>query len=547
MAVQLGDLAIALGTILWIKQNCFGDFSQADRKYRELKGRIEDFERALMKLEDVGDRIVGPSYVPGPLPSPSQAPYSLDIGDYQSTLNDCKDFLRKHAHIEARGTNPLQNGIWTKNRDPEAQSLRDRINEHYQSALLLIGLSSLDSRSQTATPPRRFDSIPPVPQAWGQRFRDSLLFDDSINVKTIEEIPLDETMETIHDHIIKTEPPVASRLSLLPDHSSFATQYLHLLKAQYLFETVQSSNAFQHERSNSRNRQYAERVAHKLIEKHKLLEIQPSDEDLLAQWHKDQSMWRKHTTIGSDTNRHSTSFPASLEKNVLQIDLANQGMYVKDELSISRISDDALRLQRRRVYNTTNSTDTKEMVFRQHEDKLIPWYVLNAKAGLSINKLASGDGEEFHLKSRGDKLRLQAAFTGYDVCRPKEPFVEVNFSVTIAKTLGVRKQEYGNGEIQLWNWPTPPSSSSTPTSPMSSYASSVMSVPTVAATAITQGMNSSIFTYQGDESGTSAVISGKLPPPPLLVAFTRRKDTYSLWRVDCECSVSKLTNYANER
>jgi hypothetical protein len=45
-------------------------------------------------------------------------------------------------------------------------------------------------------------------------------------------------------------------------------------------------------------------------------------------------------------------------------------------------------------------------------------------------------------------------------------------------------------------------------------------------------LNTSVHTVQYDETGRSAVVFGELPPPPLLMAFTRKDDLYQIWRVD---------------
>jgi hypothetical protein len=535
LSMQVGDIAVILKTIAWIKQNCFDPSSQASTRYRELKNRIEDFGHALEKLKDVASQIQ-PSSVAGPLRAPTDQGQSLNLERYQATLEECKVFLLRHASVENRVTSPFENGRWAMNREREVQALVTKINEHYMSAIFHLGVSHLNQQQRRSAIPQVVQKAPPLSTVWEYKFEQSLLFDDSLKLQSTEDIPLPRSTEAIHGHLTRSEPLPSSPSFQRPptDHPSTASQYLHLLKAQYLLEKTKVCTAFRQELENSKVRQYVAHLEHAIAQRHGAFEVQPDLEILLTQWAKDQSVWLR-PAMAPPERRSSSLLPTQLEKEILHLQLSNQGMYTKDELYITKISDSFLRLKRKRTYNATDSTDTEASLFRLHEDKLIPWYVINPDVGLGTQPSA-GKGEEFHLKNRRDKLRLQAAFTGYDVCRPQDAFANVDFSVTISKGIfSSRKQESGIGEIQLWNAITNavPAVES-PTSPLGSFASSTQSTPTIAATTITKGMNPSIFTYTANETGTAGNVEGKLPPPPLLVAFTHTGGLYRIWRVDCK-------------
>ena len=539
LSMQIGDIAVILNTISWIKQNCFAPSSQASLRYKDLKERIEEFGHALEKLQQIGVHH-NHGELHGPLKAPSESSNSLNLKKYQATLEECKYFLQRHAHVEGRVTSPFENGWWAKNQEPEVQALEKKINEHYMSAIFHLGICQLDRHDSVTTRPTTIPNIPPLTSTWRVKFSSSVLVDDSMKLESTEDLPLQESLEALYDHVKKSETP-ADPFGLAPfglspiDNGTFAACYLHLLKAQWLYEATRDSKEFQREHNASQARQYITRIGQEIAERHRAFEIHPSEEALLTQWSKDQSVWLR-SVMPPQIRRSSSLLPTQLEKEIIRLELSNQGMYEKNELHITKINDNTLRLKRKKIFNNTNSTDTESSPFRLPEDNLVPWYVLNPKVGLIIQPLV-GKGEEFHLKSRTDKLRLQAAFTGYDVCRPRDAFSDVKFSVTIDKGLfSSNKQESGAGEVQLWNSSAKPGPGmDSPTSPPGSFASSTRSNPTIAATTITQGMKSSIFTYQENDTGSSGgVISGKLPPPPLLVALTHDKELYRIWRVDRE-------------
>ena len=534
LPVQLGDIKVIVDLIIWFQDRCLDPKNQANIKYNELKDCVERFNRALVQLHQLADRAVWSPGLRATASKQSRTGRSFDIGDYETTLRQCKVFLEKHKEVGLKKPSKLGNGRWAL-KDNEVQAFRDRINDHYLAAAVQITVQ-LCHNAQKSRQPSLAVELQPLPSAWQETFREAICLDDSVSIEDI--------IRSLHRRMNKSEQFHRDSRSQR-QVSNPASNYLHVLLAQYLLEVAEQSPAYKAQPIDSA---LAEDVLHArqlISQRRSSFAVEPSDAELQAEWSKDRSFLlnpEDDTTLLDLPSQSSVE----LEKELLRLTLSSSGD-TTDELAVARVSDEELHLKR--IVSRPGSTNSEGARFRLHEDKFIPWYTLNPQSGISI-KPAPWNGEEISVKSRKDKIRLQKAFTGYSVQWPRDDPPKV--VLDISKRF-LSKPEVANGELQLWNWPLPKPGRdrSSSLSPMSSVLSSNLSSPMSTATSFAQTLSPSIFSYQENGTGTGGVVSGHLPPAPLLMAFTRSGERttsstgpcqYQIWRIDCKPNLNTRSN-----
>jgi hypothetical protein len=114
--------------------------------------------------------------------------------------------------------------------------------------------------------------------------------------------------------------------------------------------------------------------------------------------------------------------------------------------------------------------------------------------------------------------------------------VDCNFPVATGR-FSLAEHLDGFGETQLWQWPVPAGgvndALTSPSASETTYPQSTSSETThTAATMIATGLDPNIVSVLQNQDRASVV--AKLPPPPLLVAFTKKGNVYTMWHMESE-------------
>jgi len=532
--VGLSDVVTVIKTALWIKEHCFTFENQADRRYRELRDQFERFSNVLLRFEEVSrrrparilslnNRDIGPAdFGPG---------CDLDLPGFQLTLQDCKALLEKYPALDNKKSSRVGDAIWHLRAEPKAADIRNRLHSHHDHILIQIGLLNLDfayEQSQSQDDLREIlraqstPSIEPGPRISEElesHFYTAFKLCEEYGIST-ENLPFDETLKVVHQHLIRSNPDSEQ------NQFSSATptrQCLSLLKAKWLLKLVEESAAFRREPQQSRQRHWVTYTSTTTIPQRCRLPLfsDISDGALQVEFSTDPEIWIiEPEPEPAPPERVDSNIRHTLEDHVATVKLQT------GELRISQVDENVLRLEPARI-----------VYFNLHADNLVPWYSFKNTKEIMLKSSMNIPGEIFSLKTRAHVLKMQAAFVEYDVCSPKEVWDNVRITVTTKKGM-LFGQEDQIGETQLWNWPKKGSIEHTGLggsilSSNQSFSSGSTQVHSLA-TNMTGGLNPTIFTLYESESEKGGAIFAKLPPPPLLVCFTREKEVYSIWRVDCK-------------
>jgi hypothetical protein len=550
--IQLGDVQKALELILWIREHCFSKFNAADRRYAELRDDIIFFEQVLKQLQNAVEQaalqLQSTSDFTTSRFSDFQQESQLLVGNFRTTLEECRTILEKHSHLNGRSATFLENGLFNFDTEPKIKALRSRLQFHSQKILLIIEPIKLgliigiyEPLHEILTLLRRSlgcttdAALPDLLESTVFRFEKAVLTNPPCQMSTIDQIPFKEGFDALYQHFRQSTFDFVNE-----EHSGPQTiqQYLNLLKAHWLLNILKASDSVKKKGTHSLAQRLLSQVELRILQQYSRHEIRRYEEHELVEL-PDAAfrIWPDpHVVLERSVTE---SFSNILETRLLEIQLANFEPDCTEQLHVMKVSDKILRLVRHRQHNNpTRPKESISWVFNLHEDLLLPWYSINPSGGVEISTAAGACREEFHLQNRVDAFKLQSAFTGYGVLTLGGEFTNVGLAVTYARR-GRRDQYVGEGQVQLWQWPIEDTTSprrdqsegpSSPSIPemrsLSSESSSSL------ASLVTERMDSSVVENAG------GVLWAKLPPPPLLVGFTKHENTYTMWQVDRKQHVS---------
>ena len=208
------------------------------------------------------------------------------------------------------------------------------------------------------------------------------------------------------------------------------------------------------------------------------------------------------------------------------------------ELSVYRESENGRTLRIVEATYSGNGTQPSREIERfldLTQDGVLPLYTIVSQTQLEWNvEVAYGKGTSrvaYTLHERKDAFRLQRLFTGYE---PTQYFEGVSCSVIFRSgrvpVLSRDSRYKGYGEIQLW-WPEVGRSSVTslvsPTSSRSSLQGT--SLPSTFPGFVRR---TSVLSVQINTRNDTNTIISELPPPPVLVAFLKDDNGYTMLKTD---------------
>lgn len=193
---------------------------------------------------------------------------------------------------------------------------------------------------------------------------------------------------------------------------------------------------------------------------------------------------------------------------------------------------------------TTSHSD--HWPFSLSSGTLIPTYTIseNDRWGCERWQLRwsiDGTDRTISMRSRADLYRAQAAFTGIDVAAHAHvPTMAVFLSG--GKSMGQCEQPTGAGELQIWAAKDDPPRNhpvvQSPSSPSFSSSSAFSSAHRVMS-------NLSSVSTHSTSTGREYCVSSP-PPTPMLVGCCISGDTYTMWRIDLCCSLSRCADISPE-
>jgi hypothetical protein len=553
--VAFGDVVAALGLINWIQSNCIDPDNNAQVRYLEFKREINSFEKRLVEYRDAFHQAISlvndhESLLLEAVPRHKVLKQEADavIGDFLTTLTECKTLLMAHIKFDSRRGNVLDNFFWHSSTQAEVENLRRRIQAHADKISLFVEPVRLQLATDTAAKAHlileillmqaglsKTIELPKIPSSLDDRFRDALSRHSTIQIIDPSQIPLEEGVDVMRLHYRRSA--VMSN-GLVPDQT--VEQYLHLLKAHWLVETLLKSDALKRTPTGHIFRQIIKQVQQSIAEHYKRDSSSPCTEDeFCALSMSDFDIWPPKMVI----REAPLTEPIGREEMLVRLPVGSQSSNEKRELFVFRMDNG----NRRIVYVRSSNGDAQriretEMFFDLQNDRLAPLYAISTgpRTEWSMQVFYSNGASQadYPLQTRSDAFKLQQAFIGYETTAYSE---QVSCAATYKKSWPQRDGQYvSGGEIQLLQWPVPDPSPSAPKSPpprgttisMQSGSSHTKASWTF------RDANPSLTSVSMAESGRPVVVTA-LPPSPLIIAFTQDTGTYGFWAIERKFTIPK--------
>jgi hypothetical protein len=544
--VSFGDVITALQLINWIRGTCVDPDNNAQVRYLEFKREIDGFEKRLVEFRDAFHQAINQvndheSRLLDAVPRHKILKQEADtlIGDFVSTLTDCQTLLMAHVKFDSKKGTVLDNFFWHTSTQDQVEDLRRRIQAHADKISLFVAPVRLQLETDIAAKTHdilhilmvhvglsKTVELPKVPSSLDDKFRDALSRHTSTQGIHPSQIPLEEGVDVMISHYRKS-----TALSNGSVTDQTVEQYLHLLKAHWLVETLLKSDTLKMTRPGHLYRRIIKQVQQGIAEQYEREEISRYTEDELCALNvSDFDIWPPKAPEPSLTE------PTVREDMLARLPVASQSSREKREIFVFRIDDRNLRI----VYLRSSNDQTQlvretETFFDLYSDRLVPLYAIatgpRAEWSMQVFYGNGASQADYPLQTRSDAFKLQQAFIGYETTAYSE---SVSCVATHKKSwLSRDGQHVSSGEIQLLQWPVSNTTSSLPMSPppkgtMSSMRSG--SSHTKASWTF-RDTNPSLTSVSEVESGKPVVITA-LPPSPLLIAFTQDSGTYAFWKIE---------------
>ncbi|KAI9694503.1 MAG: hypothetical protein M1822_000119 [Bathelium mastoideum] len=466
------------------------------------------------------------------------------IGNFFKTLEDCKQLLKKHAKFNGERATALESGFWHAKDQPRVNELRKELQSHsYKIHLFLepvrlelvtdISADTQDIlailRRQNGTTILR--QLPDIPSSMDAALREAFSRDCPASIMEVQDVPLRESIDALFLHY--HDSTIGSTSSdIAPD----IKQSLSLLKAHWLFQTIESSPSFSQTRQGSLYRRVLEQLGQRIERQYKSLKIERwNGQDFEALGDIAWAIWPVKEPPKSETLTDKND----REEKLAEVPLACSYPDQKEDLYVFRVSEGTLRIVRsRHLKNQSVGPQMTERFLDLDRDGLVPFYAVAPSADnrhtLNLTNGKGGGSVSYDFPSRKIALQVQSAFTGYHAISVASG---VTCTVTWRRALRVNRdgQEKGVGEAQIWPWPI--SSSRGDHSPVetssSKQSNSLYSRSGHSSNAqqAFQGFDHNIVSITGAQGGGEMMIA-ELPPPPALVFLVQWDSKYTMWYLE---------------
>jgi hypothetical protein len=528
--------------------------NNAQVRYLEFKQEIDSFEKRLVEYRDSFHQAISLVNDHESLFEAVQRHKILKqeadavIGDFVTTLTDCQTLLMTHNKLDSKRGNVLDNFSWHSWTQADVDLLRRRIQAHADKISLFVEPVRLQLATDTAAKTYHILEIllkqaglsvtvelPKIPSSLDDKFRAALSRHSTIQILHPSQIPLEEGVNVMTLHYQKSAAMSNGSVS-----DQKVEQYLHLLKAHWLVETLLKSNTLKRTPQGNIFRQIIKQVQQSIAEHYKRDSSTPCTEDELSALSiSDFDIWPPKMV----KPEAPLTEPVGREEMLVRLPVCSQSANEKRELFVFRTDNG----NRRIVYVRSSNGQPQriretEKPFDLQNDRLAPLYAIATghRTEWNMQMFYGNDAlqADYPLQTRSDAFKLQQAFIGYETIAYCE---QLSCVATYKKSWPQRDgQDVSGGEIQLLQWPVPDPSPSSPKSPpLSGTSSSMQSGSSHTKASWTfRDANPSLTSISMAESGKPVVVTA-LPPSPLIIAFTQDTGTYGFWAFERKFKMPK--------
>jgi hypothetical protein len=467
------------------------------------------------------------------------------VGDFVATLKDCKRIIKEHAEFEHGRATALENAFWHTTTQPLITELRRRLQQHHYNLYLFIEPYELELLADVSANTNELlylmrqqaglivpVELPAIPPAVEAALQEALRRDAPVRISSSFEIPLQEGVDALSRHYRECTFQSDS-LGIGPGLQS----NLSLLKAHWLFLVIENSTAFAACRRGSLFRRIVEQLGQGIEKQYRKRDITEWSDDIFSDLDiAEFALW----PVRIEPKNSVMTDPADREETLVEAPLVCHRDGERQDLVIFRANEKQLRMvESRSRLDDSFGSQMMERWIHLDEDRFIPMYAIAAGNGRkgTVN-MTHGNGarlESYEFKSRKSVLKVQEAFTGYEVIKS---WLGVLCSLTYKVRFSIRThQEIGQGEFQMWMEPGSLNLSDMPMSPTATVGGSDGSMTTgssyTLASQTFSAFDPRVMSVNPQEDGGEMILS-KLPEPPLLVFFVKGKKHYSIWQCDRE-------------
>ena len=515
------------------------DVRRLDERLRQLRDALG---QALEQSEDLDLNSLGTHSRPNPLKRESEEL----IGDFNSTLKECREIMVSNVSLQRDRAGFIQNVVWGASTQKKVDDLRTRIQFHSQKIYLVIEPVHLRLATNIAGDvseilflmkqhliPQQELMFGHIPGWLAARFCGALAKNAPPSYKDIAHFPLKEGFDALYRHFRQ------STVQFIDDESGEQTieQYLELLKAQWILETLKKSKSYREARPGSLYTRIIGQVEQRISKQFGRRDIlKPSDGDLAKMNSSAFLVWQP--AMESTSKRLLDQ--SGQEEKILELALSAPAGIRKHELFVFRRSATTLRLVRNVVEDDSGISHPESEKINVHVDRLIPWYAIPTSSPTWSVEICSGNetgGTTYDFRNETDIFNFQRAITGYQVVydMPKLQWALNKQRLRLGSNL-----LEGVARVQIWLWkPLVPmqvglrESPQLSTSPSSSNSGISHWTNTTNATVakVTQRCDSSVVSVAENPNGDS-VIAAATPHLPRIVIFTKIEQKYSFLSIE---------------
>ncbi|OCK75206.1 hypothetical protein K432DRAFT_409221 [Lepidopterella palustris CBS 459.81] len=546
---SFGDLVRLIELLQSVHSTCIDPDNNARYKYLEFKKNVNDSKTVLIEFEEAIVHAIGHLNGPDPVAAVSRHEILMQqanslVGAFIMTLKGCQEFLGTHIKYGSQKGSFFDNAFWHGQVQAKVDEFRQRIREHTDKMSLLVDSVSLRLATETAAKTQDIhDRIvgsverterPNIPSGFEGKFQDSLARNPAIRISHPSKIPMKEGVDIMLLHFQK------STTVCFEDYTD--EQYLHLLKAHWLAETLLKSDAFKRIQPGHLYHRTVERVRQSIAELYQREDIRKYIEQPHELDSPNFDIWPRKDVIPEK----ALTEPIGREDMLARLPVVSQSPDEERELFVFRKDERRLRVvYLRSPTDTTKRIRETETFFDLTADRMVPLYAIatGPRTEWSVQLFYSSGATQvdYPLQTREHAFELQKAFIEYETAAYSE---NVSCTATYKKKgWAIRDgQHVSRGEIQLLKWPLPKVPRSPPISPPISPRPNG----TISSTPSSSNFSRAVRTFAdanpnltsiSEAENDKTVVVTALPPSPVIIAFTQYKENgtyYTFWQISLD-------------
>jgi hypothetical protein len=533
---SFGDFVRLVELVQWVNTNCIDPGKNPKKQYLDFQKDVHYLRAVLADFEDAILQAI--SHLNGYDLSTVSRHYGLIeqanrlVKDFVLVLEDSQRLLEVHVKYDSRKGSFFEAALWHASTQAKMDDLRQHIRDHTDQLSLFISSVSLRLATETSEKAREIHdkvvrgktSLPNFPTGLESKFEEAFRRHPTSRMSHPSKLPPTEVIDIMLMHFQQCSAP--------PLKSDSEQQYLHLLKAHWLVDTLSRSESLETSQGEV-YRRLVEKIRRAIAEQYQREDIRQHVGQPLKLDTPDYEIW-PHKNVIPDPN---LTDPLAQEDLLLRVPIVSPNPHnEKRELFVFRKDTQYLRIVYLRSPTDPNQRVREtETFFDLSADRLIPFYAIatgqRTEYDMQMFYSRGATQVDFPLPTRGAAFQLQRAFIGYATVAYSK---DVTCTITYKKKgLSIRDGLHVSlGEVQLLQMPLHSNSPNPPTLPppnrtmTSSQSGSTFST----ASRVFRNANPSLTVISEAASDRTVVIT-QLPVSPLLMAFTVSKTNsiYTFW------------------